>query len=365
MLRVHSNACGWALGPALALILLTPGGAVRGSDPPAHPNPTVPAVDVRGLLRDGAYGDVEASSRAHERLAQLRNESAAVDTVAAALSDDDVRICDVSARVLCDMGSTYAIEALTGTVGTGNPRARWQALESLMRIGDVRSKDAVLWGYLSFLCDGHPATRWRAATILGDLGDKRAIEPLVPVLTDHLLPRSAAAEALLKLGWKAENRGERVRYSIATTAWADVGRQANTSDPPKERRDAVEGRVEIGVPILLQLSDYGTGVWKDGKVAPEPETGSIPWIEFTVTDKRYHARVELGCPSYPKKAFKVTVGLWDDAGVLLDCAEEGFETTGSSLDLPEWELYVTRLYFSATTKLSRTTRYSVQVESRP
>lgn len=61
-----------------------------------------------------------------------------------------------------------------------------------------------------------PQTRELAARVLGYLHEAEAIQPLVEALDDtDPIVREAAADALLKLGWKAHDDAEQARYDVA------------------------------------------------------------------------------------------------------------------------------------------------------
>src|SRR5262249_22081567 len=71
--------------------------------------------------------------------------------------------------------------------------------------------------------DPRRKVRIAVAQVLGSSGSALAIEPLLVLLVDkHDIVRSAAADALVRLGWEPNSDAERARLAGGTHCWGEA-----------------------------------------------------------------------------------------------------------------------------------------------
>ncbi len=216
--------------------------------------------NVSGLIRALRYkktDDVRKdAAKALGRLGDVR----AVKPLCAALRDSECPVRVRAAEALGSIGDAKAVEPLLAALKDHNNICRNEEIvEALGRIGDARAVEPLV----AALKDHNNICRnEEIVEALGRIGDARAVEPLVTALKDHndrytnekivealgriggaravealvaaltnsdAYERRTAADALDKLGWRADGTEAEAAYCIARERWercVDIGRPA-------------------------------------------------------------------------------------------------------------------------------------------
>ena len=107
------------------------------------------------------------------------------------------------------------------------PSVRTQAANALGRLKDARAVESLI----AVLNDKD--VRKNSVWALGEIGYKKAVGPLIGVLTDRSsLGREEAAEALDKLGWKPTEDKEKAYYLAAKRNWTGCEELGNLAIEP-------------------------------------------------------------------------------------------------------------------------------------
>ena len=154
----------------------------------------------------------------------------------------------------------------------------------LFNVGKMKSKGDVkgLIKALNYRKDAY--IREAAAKALGEIGDARAIEPLIDALKDESeYVRSAAAEALDKLGWQPDTEERKAAYWAAKQEWdkcVEIG--APAVEPLiialkdwRVREAAAEALGKIGAPAVEPLIDALRDKSEDVRKAAAEALGEI------------------------------------------------------------------------------------------
>jgi len=140
----------------------------------------------------------------------------AVDALISVLNDADFHIQGAASDALVHIGSP-AVDALINKLRDKNFKEQGEVRNILTRIGTP----AV--GQLSALTQNKnikSSTRQAAADILKQVDAARAVDALIPMLTDQDgWGRKRAAEALEQLGWVAPDVEARAAYLVAQKDW--------------------------------------------------------------------------------------------------------------------------------------------------
>jgi len=120
-----------------------------------------------------------------------------VESLLAALKDEDIQVRDDAITELGRLGDRRAVEPLIALLKDPNVYIRDNTINSLGLIGDRRAVEPLLQS----LCDRNVYIRDNAITALGRLRDQRAVEPLIELLDDrNVYLRDNAASALGEIG---------------------------------------------------------------------------------------------------------------------------------------------------------------------
>ena len=243
---------------------------------------------------------------------------------------------------------------LKGTTG----KARLTAAKSLAEIAG-KSGTNLLESFIKMLGNVDGKARLNAVKALGALGDKRAIRPLIPMLTDDWhSTRSPALNALNGMGWKPQNRSDKVRSLIAARKWSEVAKTAQVITPADGASNEVQGTIVFDEPILLHLKDF------TGSTRREHGQVSIPWIEFLKDKNKLRAKIELGhWEGSPK--FLITARLFDPDGKILAHDNGLFVYSGLMCRARRWRTDVVGLSFGDWGSLSKASTFHVSVKKIP
>ncbi len=151
--------------------------------------------------------DDYVQSAASEALAKIGKP--AVEHLIQALNDNNWTVRWEAIDALGKIKDIRAFESLLQALKDVKSEVRWKAAEALGKIGDKRAGDHLV----KALEDEEQHVRYEATMALSEIGDIRAVDPLIKILegkirtkhfTDSFI-RFKAKEALDKLGWKHSN----------------------------------------------------------------------------------------------------------------------------------------------------------------
>jgi HEAT repeat protein/nucleoside 2-deoxyribosyltransferase len=193
--------------------------------------------------------DVELRQKACWVLMELRSKQS-VEPLIVALGDEDSSVRNSAAEALGSIGDSRAVGPLIAVLG--DRAVGWSAAKALVKIALPAVESLI-----TALEDEDREVCRLAAEILGRIGDSRAVEPLIAVLGDTDIGRSAA-EALDQLNWKPQDVSLRVKYEIAKQNWDAL---------VKIGAPAVESLIvflddKVGFPqimILKTIGEYSSG----------------------------------------------------------------------------------------------------------
>ena len=173
--------------------------AVRLLENARGANPVMCELAMRSI--DNRYGNWGSAGRAPDAIIGQRallewaaseiETADAVPALGAALSDDDVCVRRMAARLLGRVKHRSALTMLMGRLEDGDERTRQMAAVGL---GYAESRDAVE-ALLSVLDDRIAAVRAAATWALGEIEDERAVDALTRLLSedsDAMVRRQAA-----------------------------------------------------------------------------------------------------------------------------------------------------------------------------
>lgn len=197
-----------------------------------------------------ALKDVDAPVRA--RAVHALGQRQTPGTLAAIrerVTDPELYVRAVTARVLGALGDTEAVDSLIELLGEPeSPRLAAAASDQGLKRGSARLQalgaivnnagKAVITAYAAREAipeadNLRPLTvRVNAARSLGQLGDQRAVGPLITSLLDHMATvRKQAAASLDSLGWKPVSDEEITAYMIAQQKWSEVAKMGSLAVP--------------------------------------------------------------------------------------------------------------------------------------
>lgn len=151
---------------------------------------TISKLFIRLISESGAIRRAVAN-------ALVRFGSVATEGFLDELSHHDLRIRDISAWALGEIGDSEAVSGLIGCLSDNDAGVRRTAIESLIRIGSPSVS-----GVMLSLKHDHWNVRMSAAGILGNIRGNSAVDPLIYVAKhdDNGEVRKIAVEALGKIG---------------------------------------------------------------------------------------------------------------------------------------------------------------------
>jgi HEAT repeat protein len=240
--------------------------------------------DVKGLVKALRYSkDPTVQSAAGTALVTVGDirDSGAVESLLAALNDQDRDVREIAAVALHQVRDPRAVEPLIHVVKDSNQYwfLRWRAASRLGEIGDPRAVEpliAVLRGRDQDDDNGADVRR-HAAGALSRIGDPRAIEPLIAALKDpHALMRWEAGEALVRIGARAvEPLIAALKDQSEVQRWVIVGQPGSGKREVVMEtvgRDAARALGSIGdpraiEPLIAALKDSHAQVRQAARVA--------------------------------------------------------------------------------------------------
>lgn len=168
--------------------------AIRRQLPESLPA-LVKGQDVESLLAALNDEDFQVRDNAIAELGKL-GERRAVEPLLSLLQDPNVYIRDNAINSLGLIGDRRAVEPLLEALGDQNVYIRDNAITALGRLRDPRAVDPLI----VMLGDGNVYLRDNAASALGEIGDRRALEPLRSALNDeNWYVRQTAAKSLHRI----------------------------------------------------------------------------------------------------------------------------------------------------------------------
>ena len=197
-----------------------------------------------------------------------------------ALKAVNPQISEPAADALVSLGSDVT-ETLLQELRKKNKHLRLGIIGVLSKLGDKRAVIPLI----GMLSDPGSEVRWQAAIALGELGDLHAVDPLVVALGDpDKYVRYGAAASLAKIGWQPAVVAEEAVYYAAIPDWTGVMKTGRHAVPalanllkdrdPRIRLKAVRTLGELGIadaaPAITQtLSDEDAEVRWEAMLASQ------------------------------------------------------------------------------------------------
>jgi HEAT repeat protein len=202
------------------------------------------AVDVWKPALARTSGDRFSIARIMDRFG-----AEAVSPLIKALKDEEAQVRVGAAMALGKIGDARAVEPLIKALKREDWYANWNVPQSAADALKVIEPVEALIGVLS-----DDSRRRHASRILGEIGDRRAVEPLIGMLSND--DSWYAATALDGLGWVPETDGQRVAYLIALSDWESI---VELGEPAVERliKALEEDNFQLNLDAAMALGKIG------------------------------------------------------------------------------------------------------------